>query len=525
MVIGMDGFKTDVLVIGCGAAGFRAAVEAAGRGARVTVVSDAPITTSGSTFSRLSPGWGIQALMGDELTPQQTELFYNEIVSVGKGACDSTLARILVEESGARVNDLLRYGVRFKRGGDGRFFRATGCFSQTKRAFITADMDNVKQALLSKLQRHRVRIVTGMAIDLAIRNATCEGAFVCDTKTNLFLIRAKATILAAGGGGAVFQHHLCSPDGTGDAYALAHRASAKLANMEFIQFMLGLKRGPERQFLPRELLNQQDILVDANGTAILERCLPDSNQRKNAVQLRLNHCPVSTCDASFMIDRSVAHAARETGAVFWNADRTDTIRPEVVHMTHAFNGGIGIDARAASTLPGLFAAGEAAAGPHGADRIGGCMMTATQVFGQRAGQFAAQRAADMNPFNDELPDRRHLPAIKSGCPSGNERESLCQIANAVKLAMHTHANVLRSQRGLERCRRLLLGAACRLVSMEGASADNYIRFNKVRNMIDTARQIVRSALERKRSLGAHFREDESSLPNENEGIVILDSAA
>ncbi len=525
MVIEMDDIKTDVLVIGGGAAGIRAAVEAAARGALVTMVSDAPVTTSGSTFSRLTPGWGIQALMADELTPQHAELFYNEIVSVGKGVCDPTLARILVEESGPRVEDLIGYGIRFKKEDDGRYFRNTGCFSTTQRALITADMGNVKQALLSKLQQHRVRIVTGMVIDLARRDTNCEGAFVFSSESNLFLIRAKATIMAAGGGGAIYEHHLCSPECTGDAYALAHRAGATLANMAFIQFMLGLKRGRQRQFLPRHLLNQQDILVDANGTAILERCLPDRIQRDNAVRLRLNHCPASSCDLSFIIDRSVALAARETGTVFWNFDLEDPDRPEVVHMAHAFNGGICIDARAASTLPGLFAAGEAAAGPHGADRIGGCMMTATQVFGQRAGQFAAKRAAEVSRISSDLPDCTHLPVIKSGCPSGHERETLDQIARAVKRAMHTHVNVLRSRRGLESCRRLLLGAACRLASMEGAYPDNYIRFNKVRNMIDTARQIVRSALERKHSLGAHFREDDIALPAENEANVRLDSAA
>jgi L-aspartate oxidase len=500
-------------------------VEAAARGALVTLVTDASVTTSGSTFSRLTPGWGIQALMKDEYTPQHAELFYNEIVSVGKGICDPTLARILVEASGRRVEDLIGYGIRFIKEDDGRYFRATGCFSTTQRALITANMGNVKQALLSKLQQHRVRIVTGMVIDLAMRDTTCEGAFVFSSGSKLFLIRAKATIMAAGGGGAIYEHHLCSPECTGDAYAVAHRAGAQLASMAFIQFMLGLERGHERQFLPRDLLSQQNILVDANGTAILERCLPDRIQRDNAVRLRLNHCPASSCDLSFAIDRSVALAARETGTVFWNADLNDSDGPEVVHMAHAFNGGICINARAASTLPGLFAAGEAAAGPHGADRIGGCMMTATQVFGQRAGQFAARRAAKLNRVSNDLPNGKHLPVIKSGCPSGHERETLDQIAHAVKRAMHTHVNVLRSRRGLESCRRLLLGAACRLASMEGASRDNYIRFNKVRNMIDTARQVVRSALDRKHSLGAHFREDEAALSSESEGNLRLDSAA
>lgn len=159
----MNRIKTDVLVIGGGAAGIRAAVEAASHGVDVTLVNNAPIAASGSTFSRRSRGWGIQALLDDEMRTQPIEKFYNEIVSVGQGLSDPQLVRILVEESGERFKDLLSYGVQFKLAENGRFLRAKGCFSQTERAFITADFDNLKHSLLSILQQRRVRILTGSA--------------------------------------------------------------------------------------------------------------------------------------------------------------------------------------------------------------------------------------------------------------------------------------------------------------------------------------------------------------------------
>ena len=503
----MNRLKTDVLVIGGGAAGIRAAVEAAVHGADVTLVSNAPVTAGGSTFSQVARGWGIQALVDDECSAQHIESFYNEIVAVGQGACDPQLALILVEESGDRVKDLVAYGVRFKKMDDGRLYRAKGCFSEAERALITADFDNVKNAFLSILRQHRVRILTGTVIDLVVSDATCTGAFIYDSAYAFLLIDARATILATGGGGAMYENHLCGAESTGDGYALAFRSGARLLNMEFIQFMLGLKSKHERQFLPRHQLYQEGILLDGAGKPVLERCLPEAIQRESAVRLRQNHCPASTCDASFIIDQAVWQATRETGSVFWNAKRHPSVMPEVVHMAHAFNGGIQIDARAASTLPGLFAAGEAAAGPHGADRIGGCMMTATQVFGKRAGQFAAKRAGQIKHLKLQDPPCVQCPALKPEGKPAIERDMLDWLGHTVKHAMHTHVNIVRSKQGLESCRRILFDASCRLASMEGATRENYMCYNKIRNMIDAARQIVKSAIRRMTSLGPHFRVD------------------
>ncbi|MBC2734783.1 MAG: FAD-binding protein [Desulfobacteraceae bacterium] len=521
----MNRLKTDVLVIGGGAAGIRAAVEAAAHGADVTLVSNAPVTAGGATFSQVSRGWGIQALMEGECSAQHIESFYNEIVAVGQGACDPKLARILVEESGDRVKDLVSYGVRFKKTDDGRFHRAKGCFSETERALITADFDNVRKAFLSILRQHRVRILTGTVIDLVVRDAVCAGAFIFDSANTFSLIDAKATIMAAGGGGAIYENHLCGAESTGDGYALAIRAGARLLNMEFIQFMLGIKSKENRQFLPRHRLYQHNILLDGMGKPVLERCLPEAIQRENVVRLRQNHCPASTCDASFIIDQSVWQATRETGSVFWNADRHPSVIPEVVHMAHAFNGGIRIDARAASTLSGLFAAGEAAAGPHGADRIGGCMMTATQVFGKRAGQFAAQHAGQIKHLKLGAHPRVGCPALKPGEKSEIEREMLDWLEHTIKHAMHTHVNVVRSKKGLETCRRILFDARCRLASMEGATRENYIRYNKVRNMIDVAGRVVESAIRRKDSLGAHFRADIAMAQQTSPSAGAMDCAA
>ncbi|MGD9216720.1 MAG: FAD-binding protein [Desulfobacteraceae bacterium] len=503
----MNVLKTDVLVIGAGAAGIRAAVEAAVHGVDVTLVNNARVTASGSTFSQVSRGWGIQALLDGERTAQGIDFFFNEIITVGQGVCDPDLVRLLVEESGERVKELVDYGVRFKKAEDGKFLRAKGCFSESERAVLTSDFDNLRCAFLSKLQQYRVRIVTGTVVDLIVQDGICYGGYLFDVQNIFFQIAAKATILATGGGGAIYENHLCGAESTGDGYALALRAGAQLFNMEFIQFMLGLKSGRQRQFLPRHLLHQDNILIDAAGKPVLESCIPDVVHKENAVRLREKHCPASTCDASFIIDQSIWEASRKTGSVFWNAEKNASTMPKVVHMAHAFNGGIRIDATSASTLKGLFAAGEVAAGPHGADRIGGCMMTATQVFGKRAGQYAAEYARDKMHLDTPTLLSSQIPVLKPGEESEQEREQLAWLKRTVTQAMDKYVNVVRSKHGLEACRRVLIDADRQLVSMEGARRENYLRYSKIRNMIDVAGQIVKSAIRRKTSCGAHFRAD------------------
>ena len=107
--------NTDVLIIGAGAAGIRAALAASEAGMEVVLVTKGAVTESGSTFSPVTKGWGIQALLGDERTDRNLNNFYDDIIRVGLGKCDPKLVRILVEESGPRFEGLLSYGVRFKK--------------------------------------------------------------------------------------------------------------------------------------------------------------------------------------------------------------------------------------------------------------------------------------------------------------------------------------------------------------------------------------------------------------------------
>ena len=494
--------SADVLVIGVGAAGIRAALAASGEGVDVILASKTGLGRSGSTFSHISRGWGIQGLVGEERTNKNLEAFCDDIVRVGLGQCNLKLVRILVEESGERIKDLMSWGIRFKKDPHGRFIREKGCFSKCKRAFVTEDFDNLIKSCQSILQRSSVKSIACYATGLVMADANCWGALALFGTGKILQIRARATILATGGGAGIFQDHLVTNGQVGDGYALAKRAGAKLINMEFIQFMLGLKTGDSRRFLPLSYLRTPGILLDQNNHDILKTHIPDQALRTRSVMERQEHFPFSCRDSSRLVDIAVVRSKKEGGKVYWRQNGFEENMAQVAHFSHAFNGGVEINEWAESTVPGLYAAGEAAAGPHGADRIGGCMMTATQVFGYRAG-VAAAGYAKKRRF-------QHYPEIKQPGWVGHfkkkakGRDDGHEIGQAVKDAMTRDVLVLRDETGLKRSRERLNECEERLWKRLGDGCLSVERFCELRNMISTGKLVSVSALARKESKGGHF---------------------
>ena len=500
--------STDVLVIGAGAAGIRAAVAARESQANVVLVAADDVACGGSTFSRISNGWGIQALVGQERTAANLEAFYNDIIRVGLGMSDAKLVEILVEESGSAVEDLMSYGLEFKKLPGGEHIRATGCFSEFKRAYLTNDLDNVRQTFLSVLKRFAVKIVKGYTTDLILDAGTCRGARIMLPSNECLYVGSKSTILATGGGSGIFGDNMGrgNGEGMGDGYALAHLAGADLKNMEFIQFALGMKRNGDRKFLPIGQLDATHKIMDSAGGDILERFLPNDNQRCESLKARKKHMPFSCRDSSGLVDIAVAKAVRSYKKVYWKDNCGDQQQWQVAHLAHAFNGGVRINEKGESTVPGLYAAGEIAAGPHGADRIGG-MMTATQVFGKRAGQFAAQNAKRSTHRVPRAVGREGRDCRSQRIIGEPDRQALAAIESRVKDAMGTYAGILRSKKGLKKCKKILAACADLLRAMEILGLSNFKCYYRVRNMIVTANLVVEAALAREISLGAHYRED------------------
>lgn len=499
--------KTDVLIIGGGAAGIRAAVAAKKFNAEALLIANNQIAADGSTYSNISQGWGIQALIGGERNEADIEKFCREILKAGARQCDPELVRILVEESGPRVEDLISYGMRFKKTSEGDFLRASGCFSKEKRAFLTENLENIKQTFSAILNKFAVETLTGTVIELITSDGECSGAWIISKKGTIILIRAKAVVLASGGGAGIFKNHLVTNTAAGDGYALALKAGALLINMEFIQFMLGLKKNKTNLFLPLGELSKPAAMRDPNGSDILKNYIPDKGLRNKAIQLRQKHMPFSSADASMLIDIAVAKTYENNKAVSWHGKNSTATKFKVNHFAHAFNGGIKINKEAESTIPGLFAAGEVAAGPHGADRIGGCMMTATQVFAKRAGEYAAKRANNLKshlPIKTEKINRFKRAEL---LPDKNKSSSLPKIEDHIKITMQKYVMILRSEKGLKAAHDDLNKNEKMLEQLNFKEGLNIRHYTKTKNMLITGKLIIKSALKRKDSLGAHYRED------------------
>ena len=499
----MHKINTDVLVIGAGAAGIRAALAASETGVDVLVVTKGAVAKSGSTFSPISKGWGMQALIGNERTEKTLEIFYNEIVRVGLGKCDPKLVRILVEESGPRFDDLLSYGIRFKRDTQSNFIRVRGCFSNIERAFVTEDFQNLKQTFSAMLKASNINIIQGHAVDLITDDNTCWGAWILKEDENVLQINAKATIISTGGGAGIFKDHLVSDEETGDGYALAHRAGANLANLEFIQFMLGLKAGNSRMFLPLSKLLKPHGICDSRGNDLTIKHIPDPEKRSIVINKRQRHFPFSCRDTSCLLDIAVAQEQRLGKKVYCKPE-TKEIKAKVIHYAHAFNGGLVINDKAETTVSGLFAAGEVAAGPHGADRIGGCMMTATQVFGERAGRFAALHTKRIRRIPDTKETPHVIELVENQHTNSQIDDGLVELSKEIRNIFSRNMMTLRDKDGLNTCLHEIKKTEYRLDRIE---VRNRLDYFKLKNMLLTMQLIATSALNRKESLGSHYRTD------------------
>ncbi len=505
----MESIETDVLIIGAGAAGIRAALAASKEGSDVLVVAKEAVTHSGSSFSPISQGWGIQALLGDERTPEKLAAFYQEVMAVGLGKCAPDLVRILVEESGPRTEELMALGLRFKKDQTGKYIRVSGCFSDQPRAFVTETMADIKHCFRLMLERSGARVIRGQVVKLMAEDGQCWGGWVVTTDGTLVGIHAGATVLATGGAAGIYRDHLVSDDCVGDGYVLAHNAGAALDNLAFIQFMLGLRKGRQVAFLPLSGLRHPARLCIRNGQDVLAAAMPEQDIRDRSVEARQRHFPFSCRDISFRIDESVACNQGTDAEVVWLGEHGfgEKDPPRVVHLAHAFNGGIRIDEKGASSVEGLFAAGEVAAGSHGADRIGGCMMTATQVFGSRAGRFGADLAKRRRTKKN--PQTRPPESSAGGSEIGGVQAFFAaeDVAGRAKEALSLNASVVRNVSGLQRCLDTLRDCSDELETARSKGSLLTEGYWQARCLIESGRLVVQDAIRREYSLGSHFRED------------------
>ena len=523
-------YKHDVLIIGAGLAGLRAAVEATRLGLDVAAISKVHPVRSHSNAAQ----GGINAPLTD-----RGDDWEGHALDTIKGSdylADQDAVEIMSTEAGDAVIELERMGVIFSRGDDGRLgTRRFGGQLVARTFFVGAITGSAilhvlyEQALKYGLNTYEEWFVT----DLIIEDGRCVGVVALDIKTgDLHSIWAKSVIMAAGGAGRVFEPSTNAIICTGDGLALAWRAGVPMMDMEMVQYhpttlartgilMSEAARGEgahllnsegERfmlKYAPQyEELASRDVVSRSEQTEINEGRGIDGN-----VLLDLRHL-----GREFIEDR--LGYLQEVAVEFVGIDLAEQpipVRPGV----HYIMGGVKTDVNGTTVVPGLYAAGECAnVSVHGANRLGANSLLDTVVFGRRSAVHASEyiKSVDAGSGSDE-----HLNATKARLQSIFDREpneNWASIRNYMANEMTKGIGVFRDQASMEGAKAAIDDVTARVPKMsvqnKGKVFNTDLIFTlEMEFMADVARGIVHSALTRKESRGAHFRTDITERDDEN----------
>lgn len=554
--------STDVLIIGAGLAGCRAAIAAAQEGAKdILVLAKGPYMVSGSSFYPMAYGVGMSAVIPGQVEGDSPEVHFQDIMAAGADTCDHRLVRILVDEAPERLLELPSFGVELPnvKRDRSRYVRGA-CFNAYPRG-DTPRTKSMRQGLPPTLERLGIKVRDRvMAFRLLGGPDGCRGALAIDHRGQPIAIHAGATILATGGASPVFARYLDTHELTGDGYALALRLGAALTNMEFFQITWQVVH-PAGGILPMEvnLYNNPAMMGKCprfyNGKMeeFFHRYLPADVSLLECINERVWHGPFSTRLKSKWFDIGIfseVQAGRGTEhdgvwadfrgltpepmhksdhyivADRWKRQVIDVWNEpaEITLFVHAFNGGVRIGNEGQTSVPGLYACGEVSGGMHSADRLGGMAFASTQVFGRRAGMAAARRAMGEERLAPEVGQvRAELAAAERQLSLGPGLRP-AEVRGRIQGVMWREAMICKTEEGLTRCIDSLEEIWERdfpNVSPEGAR--DLFAALELPNLWETARLIAETSQHRKESRGPHHRADYPAPRAEFAGSYLIEA--
>ena len=410
---------TDLLIIGAGLSGLRAAWSAKTTEPTRDVLlvnNQEMVQPSGSSFTNRNDVLGMQVPFNDH----EREEFLKEVLNLGPGYVVEELVYILAGDAHEQFRDLVKLGFDFDRHPDGSIKRYPGCFSISERAVIFRDLGKCHGLLRKKAMDLGAKFLDSHSLmELLTDNSRCKGGLFFDRyKKDITPILAKATIMASGGTASLYKYNLAGRGVEGTSHVMLDQAGARMENLRYLQFLWYSL--PDRHFFSfGTLLSQDPVTVSNCRRDVAPVCLPcESKEFRLLIHERLRHCPYGYGLKDSIVDEMIAaNLIDNSGVRISTGDNGEGVM--IAPFAHASNGGAVVDRNGMTSVRGLFAVGECATGMHGANRLGGAMVTATQVFGHRAGYAAARLAREdghqvktscdgMKAFYEDLSERERV---------------------------------------------------------------------------------------------------------------------
>ncbi len=514
---------TDVLIIGGGIAGIRAAL-AVDRSLRTTVVTKDLLQQSNSAYAQ----GGIAGVLDplDDFSNHAADT-----IAAGKGLCDPDIVELVIREAPQRIRDLITYGAEFDKVNGELALTLEGGHSHPRVAHALGDATG--QEVMRAMNRRASETENidiwpkTFTIDLLTHEGNCRGALVWNPNHGRTFVWAKQTILCTGGAGALYRETTNPQIATADGHAVALRAGCGLRDMEFMQFHPTVLyiAGSSRYLISEAVRGEGAHLVDCNGYRFMQDYDPalelaprDVVSQAITQQMAKTSHPCVYLDLSSIPGDHVRTRFPHIGQVCADfgldlaKDRVP-VRPGAHYMV----GGVTTDVDGRTSLPGLWAAGEVTStGLHGANRLASNSLLEGVVFGLRCGQNAS-RVALSQPDNFTAP-RLESPSMLSKSRADDQLD-LTDIRNSLRSLMWRSVGISRNEQDLLAARQQLdfwANYVCRRDLVDPAGWE-------LQNMMLVARSMAAAALERRESRGVHARSDyPETLESQRNHICIRD---
>ncbi|MDI6839589.1 MAG: L-aspartate oxidase [bacterium] len=495
--------ETDFLVIGSGIAGLTFAIKVSAYG-DTAVITKKESTETNTNYAQ----GGIAAALSSH---DSIELHIRDTLNAGNGLCKKEAVRIMANEGPRLVVELSELGVEFTKDKDDNFDLGMEGGHSERRIVHAKDATGaaIETTLVRVAKDKGIKLFDNwLAIDLILKNNRCIGVWVFDVeKGDVFPFFSKATLIATGGIGAIYLHTTNPSIATGDGIAMAYRAGAKIANMEFVQFhptsFYGKRIGDRALLLSEAIRGEGGILKTKDGHSFMEKYNSRKELAPRDIVARAIHKELKESGDEYVL-LDITHIPEKRikerfptiyeVCLSFGIDISKEPIP-VVPAAHYECGGILIDISGLTNIPCLYAAGESACvGVHGANRLASNSLLESLVFAHRAANAACKSLE-----NVEYPKLHKFAQPEKLCESSIILDYLLQI----KRIMWSHVGIVRDDNGLKLARSEVLKYKLEIENLYNTHKLT-LPLVELRNVATVASIVIECALWRKESRGLHF---------------------